>query len=331
MEPDIDLDIAATDVHESDNGAARLGLDGVYSHSQIQSFLGCERQYTYHYRDGWRSAIASRPMTLGNVTHHLLDLWWTGTDIADIVLDDVAQYTMELQETKTIEECISIAEHSIWLMRRYDKMYARDRETIKVIEVEKFRTFELPQIGDRRFGIIVKIDKLLESAAHQGIVMLDHKVTGQMPKEDWIDIEPQFSMYHLALRETGVDVVASLLDTIYSYRNRKKGEFVAWDDPKYPVESSFSRVPTDRSDAMLDIVAEEAYRACERMWSLREGKTQPLRSITAACLWCAFRAPCYEGLQGDKASELAVLQEHFDGKKRPPVMSSSPFTEEVEI
>lgn len=301
-------------------------FDLTASYSQISKYLGCERAYAYQYRDKWRAHAESRAMTLGSVVHHLLDGWWTHQGIPD--LDTITEYVIGLEETATVEGCVSIAEHALWIMRRYNVMYARDLETTEVIAVEQQKTFELPLLGERRYAITTKIDKLINSSVHGGIVFMDHKTTGQWPKEDWIDIDMQFSFYFWALRQDGIEPVCALLDTIYTYQWKKKGEVLAWDST--PVEDSFRRALVDRSPAMLDVVAAEAYRACDRMWHLKQGHHEPLRSITPACMWCSFRAPCYESLQGDDAGEQALLREHFDpNQKRPPVVSSSLEPEEV--
>lgn len=306
-------------------------FDLVGSYSAISKYLACERAFAYQYRDKWRSPVSSRAMTLGTTGHHLLDLWWTGTAVEDISVESISEFVIGLEETSTVEECVSIAEHALWLIRRYDKMYAKDRTTCEVIAVEQWHTFELPQLGERRYALTAKIDKVLYSSVHGGNVFLDHKFVGKKDQADWLDISPQFSIYHLALRQAGMDIVCSLLDSVYTYRNKKKGEFVEWDDPKYPIEESFLRALVDRDDALLDVVAAEAYRACDRMWHLKQGHHEPLRSITPACLWCEFRAPCYEGLQGDDAGEQAMLKEFFDPnqKKRPPVVAYSPQPEET--
>jgi hypothetical protein len=586
-------------------------------------------------------------MTLGTTGHHLLDLWWTGTNIEDLDVDGIAQYVIDLQETKTIEECVSIAEHALWLIRRYDRMYARDRGTTTIIDVERQVTFPLPQLGERKYALTAKIDKLLHSEQHGGNIFMDHKFVGKQDQADWLDIAPQFSIYHLALRETGVDVVCSLLDSVYcvpldtqaltkergwvsqeqldvgdeilaynrergvtdwtevkelaifpqaevlttvnrsvyqrhwstrstanhrwpckreamvrgelrwiddwvtteeagkqhrrlilsapynapttspltpseaavvawiltdgsisvrkgkqtvearitqskfpeevrraliaaeldfteytkwdvfslrsaqmkvlwkkagltfenpaehldtlilaldrsalesfveaaqfaegstyhrtfyqnpglkadafrlaqflvghlpgpqlphnenctrwsvgnpyksnstlrneslttvepvwcprtkwgtwvarwsdgtiaitgnTYQRSAKKEKLAWD--AYPVEESFVRALVDRDNAMLDVVAEEAYWVCDRMWHLRQGHFQPVRSISPACMWCEFRAPCFESLRGDDQGEKAVLQEYFsERQKAPPVMASS-LPEGIEI
>lgn len=312
-----------------DNGADELGLDGVYSHSQISNFLACEQAYAYKYRDGWRSPRSSRAMTLGTVGHHLLDEWWVGKDITDFDLEAITEYVVSLNETPSIEECESIADHALWLLRRYDRMYANDRERVTVLEVEQFRTFELPQLGERRFGLICKIDKLMESPAHGGIVFMDHKFVGKRDKAETLDRDPQFSLYFLALRETGVDINLALLDSIYTYRNKKKGEFVEWD--AINVEESFSRIPTDRTKEALDFVAREAYRACERMWHLRQDHYQPLLNVGFACQNCEFSAPCFERVQGLPNSELAMLKELFDPSRPRPTPMRNYLPDSVEI
>jgi hypothetical protein len=302
--------------------------DLVASHTQLNSFLSCERKYTYHYRDKWAAPVSSRAMTLGTTGHHLLDLWWTGTLIDDITLDDITEYVIALEETSTIEDCVSIAEHALWLLRRYDRMYARDRETTSVIGVEQNYTFALPDLGERKYALTAKIDKLLDSKQHGGIVFMDHKFVGKQDQADWLDISPQFSIYHLALRQNGVDAICSLLDSVYTYRRKAKKEFLEWD--AYPVEESFVRALVDRDDKMLDVVAAEAYRVCDRMWHLRQGHYEPVRNVSPACMWCEFRAPCFESLRGDDVGEKAMLEEYFGAnKKRPPVALSSPL--EVEI
>lgn len=297
--------------------------DLVASYSQISQYLNCEQQYDYNYKQGWKPAYGSRPMTLGTTGHHLLDLWWGGEDIETICDEDaVTEYVIKLNETETVEGCISIADHAIWLVRRYDRMYEKDRERCIVLDIERDTIFELPQLGKRRYALRTKIDKLLVSEEHGGIVFMDHKFVGQFPKEDWIDVDPQFSIYSAALRSQGVEVVCSLLDTIYTYQRRKKQETLEWDS--YPVEESFSRVMADRTNEHLDNVLADAYRACDRMWHLRQGDFEPLRSITASCMWCFFRAPCHEALRGYPESEQALLREHFDPNiSRPPVVASS--------
>lgn len=313
-----------------DNGAAELGLDAVFSNSSISSFLSCEKKFAYMYRDGFSAPRVSRQMTLGSTVHHLLDGWWTGTDVNDLDVDDIAQFVISLEETPTIEECESIADHALWLMRRYDKMYDSQRDKVSDVQVEQTITFELPQLGERKFGLICKIDKLMHSTAHGGLIFMDHKTSGGKGKEDQADMDQQFSLYTLALRAMGTPVICSFIDEINTYRNKRKGEFLEWDDKAIPVEYSFARVLVDRSDAMLDVVAQEAYRACDRMWNLREGNYEPLRHIHFACPSCSFRSPCFEGLQGDAASEQALLQEHFSNREgHTPVSSSISQEEEV--
>lgn len=317
----------------NDNGAADLKLDGVYSYSQINNFLACERKYAYAYRDKWRMPRASRPMTLGTTVHLLLDEWWLGKGIDAFDVEEIFHQVADLGETATVEEGISIAEHALWLMRRYNKMYEKEREFVTVLEIETSKTFELPQLGERRFGLVAKLDMIVDSKHHGGKVFIDFKTVGKKAQEDWVDISPQFSIYHLALRETGTEVICSLLDSIYTYRNKREGEYLAWDDKSIPVEESFSRILVDRDDGMLDVIAEEAYRACDRMWNLRQSNFEPLRNISPACMWCEFRAPCYEALRGDYAGERAVLQEHFSSPshKRPVVMVQSAPIEQEEM
>lgn len=304
-------------------------LDFIASYSQISRYLGCEQRYAYRYRDGFKSA-PSYAMTLGTVTHHLLDLWWTKQGIPD--LDTIVQYTIDLETTvETVEMCNDIAEHALWLIRRYDKMYAENLETCEVVAVEKEIVFELPQIGEYRFGLLAKIDKLIMSQHYGGLVFLDHKTTGSFPKEDTLDIDPQFSIYHLALRSMGTPVVISLMDILYTYRRTKSKKTLEWDE--YPVEESFRRVPADRTDYALNVVASDCYEAMSRMITVRNGIQRPLRNVGTECGWCDFRAPCFEALQGDASGEQAVLNEYFhpDIVRRPRVSNSDPHNEEIHI
>lgn len=303
-------------------------FDGVYSHSQIASFLTCEQKYAYKYRDGWRSPRSSRAMTLGTTVHHLLDGWWSGQDIPDV--ESITEFVVGLRETPSLEECVSVAEHALFLLRRYDQMYAKDRETTRTVSTEEFRTFPLPQLGERKYALTTKIDKIIESPAHGGLVFIDHKTSGTRDKAESLDRDLQFTLYFLALREMGTPVTLALLDHIYTYRRKKGGEFLAWDD--YPVEESFLRIPTDRTQAALDVAAAQAYAACDRMWRLRNSEFEPIRHIHFACSNCEFSAPCYDALQGDTLAEQASLKEHFDpDKERPVPVASYVPQDEVEI
>lgn len=299
--------------------ATELGLDFVGSHSQISRYLNCEKKYAYGYRDGFSPHWSSRPMVLGTTMHWLLDSWWTG-DI-DTSIDAITEHIIEGKELATIEECVSVAEHALWLIRRYDKMYARDREHISEVQVEQQCTFELPQLGERRYGLTCKIDKLFRDARYgNNLFFADHKTTGSSMKEDILDIDNQFSLYTLCLREHDIEVFGSIMDVLYTYQRRAKKETLAWD--AYPVEESFVRLPADRSDAHLNVVAAEAYHACDRIWHLRERHFEPLRNISADCGWCEFRSPCFEGLRGDPNSEREVLKEYFTPETKPDIIQA---------
>lgn len=305
--------------------AEEMGLDLVVSYSQFSRYLSCERAYSYEYRDGFRPHFASNAMALGSVTHRLLDRWWAGEEVSTFNVDEIAASMIVDKALPSFDACQSTAEHALWLMRRYDKMYASSREGVSLLEVEQVHTFELPQLGERRYGVTCVIDKLFHSEQHGGNVFMDHKTVGQMPREDWVDIDPQFSLYFSALRADGIEMVCAFLDCLYTYRWRKKGRTLDWDETSEA--DSFRRVLVDRSDAMLNVVEREAYAAADRMWHLRQGNHEPLRNISSNCAWCFFRAPCYESLQGDFASEASVLDEHFTEKNRPALVQSLPDME----
>lgn len=307
-----------------------LEVDATFSHSQIDKYLACEQAYAYGYRDQWEAPFKSRAMVLGTIIHKLLDDWWIGLDTF-IDFDEVLDYVIKNEETATLEDCKSIAQHAQWLMQRYNKMYEGHREKVEVISVEEHYTFPLPKFGERTYALNTKIDKVMHSPDYGGLVFMDHKTTGKKTKhEATADIDPQMSIYFLALQHKGLDIVIALLDMIFTYQNTKNKKPVEWDAVR--VEDSFARYPVDRNEAMLDQAAQEAYWACDRMWHLRQGHFRPLKRLSLECTWCDFRAPCYESLQGDQLGEQAVLQEYFlqPGSERPPLRTNSD-PNEVEI
>lgn len=269
------------------------------SHSEVESFLQCERRHYYNYGEKLQGKGTSEALIRGNVGHAVLATFYQA-------LKDgfERQPAMDKAVDVLYAECDFYADQLLdkdkfamelgFLIQDYWDNYRDDY--FEVLEVEVFHTIQLTDI----FEMPVKID-LLAKIPGRGIVAIDFKFCYDFFNVDKLDLSPQLPKYMAALTELGIHVDGIMYDEI---RHRKTKDNEADHSLK------FRRTPVTVTPNKVVTIMREQLMAAKRIsqlkaLDLRTWESKILRN-PQACMICPFTLVCSADLDG-KDSDLVRI------------------------
>lgn len=298
-----------------------------YSHSQICSFRGCKRRWSYRYEDKLKSRAPQKPLYLGSTIHRLLEARlnsmksdgpstpnWHEVLLTEIKpkYDQMPQAYQEMLGEDFLEVCEKI-------MQEYDDIYYQDQGLMKVLGVELPIECKIPGTRDKFVGII---DAIVEINGKQYVV--EHKTfkTTKMSLEStWLN--QQTSLYIRRLNQIGYHIDGVIWDMIKTElpeppRVLKDGSFgkqyskqtihsFIWAGvaPEQIPASTYEDIKDNYKNYFDRYITPVEPIAIEEVWNdfvetvkeIRKNKSHA-RTLGKECEWCEYKELCKVSLTG---------------------------------
>lgn len=272
------------------------------SHSEVESFLSCERRHYYGYGLYIQGKYTSEALERGILVHAALAVFYQalkdGFTIEQaqgkgiMALSDLYKSSETYDPTKVFTQAVS-------LFNWYIDKYKDDFQYVEVLEVE---TDYLVPITDD-YSLPVKIDLLWRDLKTNEVVVTDYKVLQDFYDQDKVKLLPQLRKYIAGLWTKGIKVDRAEYDML-RHRNTK-------DNAEEP-GLRFQRLPVPLTKASVLRTIEEQIRAANRIKSLRDRGTEEwgktvLRN-TGSCTNCSFKLLCDADLNGLPTADLIEFE-----------------------
>lgn len=267
------------------------------SHSEVESFLTCERRHYYSYGLKLDSMKMSQALYRGIVGHEILATYYRarkeGIPHTSAVAEAFAQLIVADRTNTTHEQDICRLELA-GLLTKYFKEYADcDWE---ILEVEKEIKTTLPDNTVMTFII-----DLIVRIPGEGVAAIDHKFTYDFYNPDIVDLSPQLPKYLAGLLQEGYVVHKAMYNEI-RYRvtadNRKNPEALF---RRTHVEISRERIHNTMREQILTARRTSKYK----QMSLEEWEKRVLRTANGmVCKMCPFTQICVSDLNGQPTDIL---------------------------
>ncbi len=176
------------------------------TNSALSCYRRCPREYLYSYVQGYRSRQDQEALRIGTLIHVGLELWWKGSQLADVLMAATHGAADEYEAAKIRVMLIG-----------YDARWSDERGnyTLRGVEMEFRAPLRNPETGapSRTFELGGKIDGLLE----RGI--LEHKTTSTeigIGSVYWqkLALNSQVSTYYAGARALGVEPDVCVYDVL---------------------------------------------------------------------------------------------------------------------
>lgn len=290
------------------------------SHSEVESYLRCERQHYYGYGLGIQRIGTSIALSKGTLGHSALEVYFTKM--------------MEMQEAGEWDPdtgpmlCFHAA--TLWLIDSGDPLYGevlgyltwffkgmpRKLKTAKIIGVEK--EYSLRINDDLEYPFVV--DLVVEDSLGQ-VTVIDHKFMGMMLTERDMELMPQLSKYLGAMRALGQRVDFVAYNQVKTKENREP-----------TIESQYRYTEYEITDTRVRETFREQLVAADRIQRSKQhvidepetglydwSQTALRVANKMVCNSCSFRSLCVAELNGEDAEY--VLDAEYAIKKRREIPS----------
>jgi len=253
------------------------------SHSEIETWVECERKHFYRYGKRLESKEDNETMARGNIIHEVLSEYYLQRKLgADHV--EAATHALPYLGTALDRYDLYDAEKMrgvcLTLLYWYWETYAND--SWKILEVEVDYKVQLTS----EFTLPVKIDLIVEDP-FDGIGLIDHKVCYDFFNVDKVDMSPQLPRYMAVALELGIKPNFLMYNQL-RWRNTKDNLA----DPR----ERFQRTPVPVTTEKVVTIMREHMISAERISQLRSsGAEQWEQSIVrspSACQYCNFKELC---------------------------------------
>jgi hypothetical protein len=264
------------------------------SHSEVESYLKCERNHYYGYGLKLKGKRISDALARGIAGHAALAAYYgylkTGTDLKEaksLAFQSIYQTFTDME----VYDRAALQLEVCMLIDDYITNYGDRDLTLEVLEVEK--EFQIP-VGDN-FFIKMIVDMIVRMPNGAGIAVWDHKFVYDFYAPDTEDLNPQLPKYLGALRSEGWNVTKAYYNEV---RYRKTSGTVS--DPS----SKFKLTPVDISTERVIRTFQEQIIAARRIRALRSlpidvWEQRVLRVANQmTCRSCSFKDICIEDLNG---------------------------------
>lgn len=266
------------------------------SHSEVESFLACERRHYYSYGLKLQGKFTSEALERGILIHHALREYYNSlkdgiphSEATTLAFQALAGLTM----SSSAFDPVKLQMQCVWLLGLYFDHYKHDVEHIEVLEVETDYSIRITD----DYYLPVKIDLIYRDLRTNEIVITDHKVVDRFYSDDESAIKPQLPKYMAGLLSEKIKV------------DRCEYNFIR--HPKNAIER-FLRQNLEINTARIRRTAEEQIRAANRIRSLREAglaewSRRALRN-TGACGNCPFKLLCGTELAGKPTADIIEFE-----------------------
>lgn len=297
---------------------------GKSSHSEVETFLTCERRHYYSYGMKLQSNVTGKALYRGIMGHVGLDVFYNelknGTDYDDAANIAIDAAIAEGKKFESYESNITDLEVELLLAGHFDHWEAVDRD-IEVLATEyKIR---VPISNGNVMTIVVD---LITREPGVGIVATDHKFTYDFFNPESVDLNPQLVKYMAGLRMANIPVARVQYNEI---RTRDTKENRADPNLRYqrtafkPTNARIARTMQEHI-AVADQIA--SYKALPLAdWGDRVARV----ANKQVCQGCSYTDICINELNGWGAENI-VLNEYTVRPDAPQAVSQEllPLVEE---
>lgn len=261
----------------------------IVSYSELDSYRQCPLKHHLGYKKRWRGPVKSRALSVGSLTHEILEAYYLGIrddeDWEPKVSELLGRTFLDLG--KRTEDQLLVE----WIFDGYREMWENtDWSEWRVLEVEYEFKVPLPEPSgrpSRKLWLKGKVDLVMLHIPTSKIWIWDHKSGAQKPNQMSLEIDDQFGLYTWALRALGWPVVGSIHNYLKSAQ--LKGD-VDGKKPS-PLDARFGRTYLNRTTAELNALAADAWAVAVNAYPPKS-KALPMYSSPDArqCGWkCDFK------------------------------------------
>lgn len=262
----------------------------VIRHSEIAAFRDCPLKHRLAWVEGWWSPAreAGGARDLGQVWHRMMrvryELIKAGQTDEDMIEGAVA--------TEIAEANPSLVETLWWMYRGYVERYGLDPD-LDVLSVEE--TLQVPFHDEDDRPLVIEVDGvrrpilyswttdvLARSRIYRGLMVVDHKSTGQPLGRMDIDLSDQFGLYTVAWLRLGEKVRGQLVNQVKTKRLQRP----------MTLDERFDRTPSIRTKVELRNIELDAVDTIYAMLSPRNRRRPYSSPDPRSCGWkCDFKEP----------------------------------------
>lgn len=273
------------------------------SHTEVESYLSCERRHYYGYGLGLKAKTRSLSLERGIYGHEMLAEYYR--TIKENPNVDSLSMKMKLQEliysfeTDYVDLYKELNEH----MSDYVDYYLESDRELKILAIEEY--FKIPVQG---VNLKMVVDLVVQG--WHGIEVWDHKFQFNFFSPTQIDLNPQLPKYVAALRAAGYRIDKARYNQI-RYRNTKEN--------KRNPRAKFKREEVSLPDARISRSLAEQQIAANEIRELKEAglvewnKRTKRTASEMVCQMCPFKTICGMELNGKDIT--AELEFSFDRKE----------------
>jgi RecB family exonuclease len=248
-----------------------------FSHSSMSTWRRCLQRYQWQYIDNYGTP-SGKGQIRGTIGHAALAEWYRNGNDDEKAMKLVSQMYCDV-ETKLKENFNDDWELMKIILPRYFEWARQEDNFEEIIALEQ--KFEI-LIGDQT--LIGYIDGIVKSK--QGTIwLLEHKFNKQVLTKH-VDLDPQMSLYLLAVRKMGIEARGVLFNVV-----RVLAGGIAETQP-------VARIPVYRNQEGLELIEKETSIQLNEMAKFHEmhpdeQKKHVFRNPTKDCSWdCSFFQVC---------------------------------------
>jgi len=300
------------------------------SYTELSTLANCEMKWWLRYKEHIKGE-QSEAMFLGSLMGKLCDAFTRGDpwrSVAQALWSEYAE-AHDLNVDVDVEKLdIAPWPKALWLMARYERHYASDLGSFRVVAQEQHYKARIPSTKQTHEAYI---DEVWED--HLGrLWVVERKTYGRNTKSENVWVDPQLTLnLWVAKAATGIEFAGIVWDGIYTYQWKPDkptqgaliaeriedgigavdDDFAGWTKKaqqewargaveRHPGvdradSESFERLWMDRTPEHIDAALKEVRGAVRRREALRRGAT-PLRNIGPLCGFCDGKSTCFSRL-----------------------------------
>lgn len=249
----------------------------VISYSELVTFRDCPMKHQLAYIQRWKKLETSPALSRGTGWHSAMAAHYEVIRDHQATIGEVRSLTIaEAQALRPrCDRAAQIAirdsglpdnerELLLWMYQGYVEMWGVDRDWW-VDRIEYGEPVVLPNPDGKRskFMLKTKLDLVVRDLSLPGwpLKIVDHKSGANLPSDKELDLDDQFGLYQLALREAGWPVIGTVYNAARTTRNLGDHPGADAKNKPQPLEKRFLRYGMTRSDPELTAIGADAYRA----------------------------------------------------------------------
>ena len=296
---------------------------GKSSHSEVETFLTCERRHFYSYGMKLQSAVTSAALYRGICGHAAFDVFYNALK-NNVPREDAVELALAAALAKGKEfntfEAKKIDDELELLLLAYFQHWAGADEAIEVLATEyKIR---VPISNGNVLTIVVD---MISRQPGVGIVATDFKFTYDFFNPESVDLNPQLVKYMAALRMTNIPIARVEYDEIRTRITKEN----TLNNGKL-----FRRTAFKPTNARIMRTMQEHIRVADRIAEFKQlpivewGDRVNRVANKMTCQSCSYTDICINELNGWGAEQI-ILNEYNVREDSPQAVEVNPLSIET--